>query len=281
MCPNATAAVAERKPNACSRSFRCVPTPLKCSHDAVSDFDHAILIWRPLESDTSDDRAAVSIDDGEAMNPRIRDRRCAEACEPVWGDLIRHEECTESIERWQPEALLEVLISLDQCKQMPGSVGYQLEMNSLDRHAVHIDARPNFAAAQYAPEKSRGPRQPRFNNCAAMNRLNVLCPTTSTVPCSSANAHRRSVARLARCRVASTVSDERHQCSHHATRATTTQARGGIRKDTPIESGRTTSRKSGSMRTCPADASHLADSMDRRRSLATTHRAEDARRCTG
>src|SRR3989442_15104172 len=67
VCPNATDAVAEREPNACSGGFRGVPTPLKRRHDAVGDFNHTILVWRPFESDASNDRTAVPIDDREAM----------------------------------------------------------------------------------------------------------------------------------------------------------------------------------------------------------------------
>ncbi len=36
-------------------------------YDAVCEFDHAMLVWRPFESDVHNDRTAVPIDDREAI----------------------------------------------------------------------------------------------------------------------------------------------------------------------------------------------------------------------
>jgi hypothetical protein len=64
-------------------------------------------------------------------------------------------------------------------------------------------------------------------------------------------------------------SSDRHQFNHHAILAMTTHAAAGSRMATPIDEGKTASRRSGSILTLP-DASSFADSIDRTTSLAST-----------
>ena len=74
-------------------------------------------------------------------------------------------------------------------------------------------------------------------------------------------------------------SSDRHQFNHHAILAMTTHAAAGSRMATPIDEGKTASRRSGSILTLP-DASSAAYSIDRVTSLASTQPADFTNACT-
>ena len=120
--PNVThLTAAERERDGCLGRFRSIPAALKHGHDAVGDLDHPILVWRPLEPDSPDDRTALPMDDGEAMNPRVcRHRGDSKSLEPSGRDLIRHDERSEAVRGRQAEAFLETVIPRDQPQEILG-----------------------------------------------------------------------------------------------------------------------------------------------------------------